>query len=139
MTTILDFVTTILDFVTTILDFVTTILDFVTTILDFVTTILDFVGCSRCLKLLSDFTLLPYLAVNPTTFIDLQFLVCQQKFHRKFYSSCLSTTVDVLLNYTPSTLLNNGKHDQFRNVQNTKHGRKNQHIRKSLPTKRQTQ
>ena len=42
----------------------------------------------------------------------------------------MSTTIDVLLNYTPSTLLNNGKYDQFRNVQKTKHGRKIQPIRK---------
>ena len=49
-------------------------------VLDFVgcTTILVFVGCSRCLKLLSHFTQLPYLAVNLTTFLDLKFLVCQQ-------------------------------------------------------------
>ena len=39
----------------------------------------------------------------------------------------------------PSTLLNNRKYDQFRNVQKTKHGRKIQPIRKRLPTKRQTQ
>ena len=45
----------------------------------------------------------------------------------------MSTTIDVLLNYTPSTLLNNGKYDQFRNVQQNKHGRKIQPIRKSLP------
>ena len=50
----------------------------------------------------------------------------------------MSTTIDVLLNYTPSTLLNIGKQDQFRNFEKTKHGRKLQPIRKILPTKRQT-
>ena len=36
----------------------------------------------------------------------------------------MSTTIDVLLNYTPSTLVNYGKYYQFRNVQKTKHGKK---------------